>query len=167
MLKDFKQLKPQKKNKSCCVLPSFVMISDISIKPICLALPTTLFLLCCLRGVQFLCVENSAKFAKLRFSFTERELVNCAGSTKMVQSYLLDAPHGAWAGHAADPDLQKVFLGSAKLVLVKMLWCMMQPNVMFFIYIYIYIQHILCIYIYITYFCGMIDMATQKLPPWT
>lgn len=101
VLKDFKQLKPQKKNKSCRVLPSFVMISDISIKPICLALPTTLFLLCCLRGVQFLCVENSAKFAKLRFSFTERELVNCAGSTKMVQSYLLDAPHGAWAGHAS------------------------------------------------------------------
>lgn len=91
----------RKKNKSCRVLPSFVMISDISIKPICLALPTTLFLLCCLRGVQFLCVENSAKFAKLRFSFTERELVNCAGSTKMVQSYLLDAPHGAWAGHAS------------------------------------------------------------------
>lgn len=33
-----------------------------------------------------------------QFSFTERELVNCAGSTKMVQSYLLDAPHGIGTG---------------------------------------------------------------------
>ena len=106
--------------------------------------PQLYFFFAALGEVQFLCVENSAKFAKLRFSFTERELVNCAGSTKMVQGYLLDAPHGAWAGHAADPDLQKVFLGSAKLVLVKMLWCMMQPNVMFFIYIY----SIFCVYIY-------------------
>ena len=33
--------------------------------------------------------------AALRFSFTERELVKCAGSTRMLQSYLLDPPHGA------------------------------------------------------------------------
>ena len=33
-----------------------------------------------------------------RFTFTKHELIDCAGSTRQLQSYLLDAPHGTGTG---------------------------------------------------------------------
>ncbi|CAL1137706.1 unnamed protein product [Cladocopium goreaui] len=41
-----------------------------------------------------------------QFSFTERELVKCAGSTRMLQSYLLDPPHGIGTGFVETRPLQ-------------------------------------------------------------
>lgn len=62
----------------------------------------------------------------------------------------------------------KVFLGYAKPILVKVLWCMMQPNVMFFKCIYIYIYSIFYVYIYIYIFLRHDRHGNcLKLPPWT